>query len=82
MTFEPLLNFLDPPSTDNGESAQKRYKDIVMERYVISKHTNTTYCDSEGITPTERQLILSFIEEDLRRQNEMYEKVKSQMDRK
>ena len=73
---------MDPQLTDNGEFAQKRFRDIVMERYVISKHTNTTYCDSEKITPTERRMILGFIEEDLRKQNEMYEKAKAQADKK
>lgn len=81
MTFAPLLNSLDHLSNEDEGEAQKRFRDIVMERYVISKHTNTTYCDSEKITPTERRMILGFIEEDLRKQNEMYEKAKAQSEK-
>jgi hypothetical protein len=65
---------------NEGNFAQKRFKSIVQERYIISKHTHTSYEDTHSITPVERRYLLEFIEEDLRKQNEMYEKAKAQID--
>jgi len=49
----------------------QRYKDICKERYIISKHTNTSYGDTKNITPTERKLLIEFIVEDLKKQQEL-----------
>ena len=53
-----------------------RYKNIARERYLISKPTNTSYEDTNRITPLERGYILEFITEDLERQKEMYDKAR------
>ena len=55
-----------------------KYKEIVKERYLISKHTNTSYEDTSRITPLERGYILEFIIEDLERQKEMYDKAREE----
>ena len=59
-----------------------RYKEIVRERYIISKHTNTSYKDTDQITPTERNYILEFITEELQKQQELYEKAKAKYESK
>ena len=73
--FEPLLSSLDRLSTDSNP--QQRYKDIVRERYLISKHTNTSYTDTEDMAPIEREYILEFIMEELQRQKELMDEAKA-----
>lgn len=59
-----------------------RYKEIVKERYLISKHTNTSYKDTDDITPVERNYIIEFITEELQKQHEMYEKARAKYESK
>jgi hypothetical protein len=73
---------LDPQLTDDPRLAGIRYKDIVRERYIISKHTNTSYDDSLYITPLERRYLLEFIMDELKRQKEMYDKAKAESQNK
>ena len=77
-TFEPHLNSLDPPSTNDGKEKPQRYKNIAKERYIISKHTNTSYDGTLNITPLERGYILEFITDDLQRQKELYDKAREE----
>ena len=44
---------------------------------MISKHTNTSYTDTENITPAERTYLLQFIIEDLTKQKEILESIKN-----
>ena len=68
---------MDPQSTNDGRPyGPYRFKEIVRERYIISKHTNTSYSDTEDITPAERGYLLEFILDDLQKQKEMYDKAK------
>jgi hypothetical protein len=70
---------LDPQSTEDGRPyGPTRYKDIAKERYLISKHTNTSYEDTGSITPVERGYILEFLVEDMQRQKEMYDKAQEE----
>ena len=55
-----------------------RYKEIARERYLISKHTNTSYEDTSSITPLERNYILEFLVDDMQRQKDMYEKAQTE----
>ena len=48
-----------------------RLKEIVKERYIITKHTNTSYLDTGSITPYERGLLIDFIIEDLKQEKEI-----------
>lgn len=81
VTFAQLLNSLDPQLTEEGKPyGPHRYKEIVKERFVISKHTNTSYKDTEEITPVERGYILEFILEDLQHQKEMYDKAQRELE--
>ena len=69
------MNFLDPQSTKDGKPwGPTRYKQIVRERYFISKNINTSYEDTGLITPLERDYLLEFIDEDLKRTKEMLDK--------
>lgn len=43
----------------------------MKERYIISKHTNTSYLDTAYITPTERTYLINFITEDLMKKQDM-----------
>jgi len=68
------MNFFDPLLTSDGKPyATERYKQIVHERYLISKNINTGYDDTLNITPSERAYLLQFIVEDLERQQQMIE---------
>ena len=48
----------------------------MKERYLISKNTHTSYNDTKDITPTEREILLQLIIEDLQQQQELIEKQK------
>ena len=65
-------------SENAGEFASSRYREIVKERYLISKHTNTSYEGTRDITPVERGYLLQFIMDDLQRQKEMYDKARAE----
>lgn len=67
--FPSHQNFLDPQLTDDGQPyGPTRYKEIVKERYLISKNINTSYNDSGELTPLERTYILQFIMDDMEKQ--------------
>ena len=55
---------------DGKPYGPSRYKDIVQERYVISKFTNTSYSDLAKITPLERKYLLGFVKEEIDKTNE------------
>lgn len=59
---------------DHPDEAGKSYKDLVHQRYLISKHLNTSYMDTLKITPLERQYIFEFITEQIKKEKEAYDK--------
>lgn len=63
---------------NNPQYGPARYKDIVKERYIITKHTNTSYEGTSNITPIEREYLLRFIMDDLQRQKDMYDKARAE----
>ena len=64
--------------TEEGKPyGPSRYKEIARERYLISKHTNTSYDDTSNITPLERGYLLEFLVEDMQRQKDMYDKAQA-----
>jgi hypothetical protein len=68
---------LDPHLTSNGEPyGPVRFKEIVKERYLISKYCNTSYKDIDNISPTERAMLLEFIYEEIKKNNEAIEEAK------
>ncbi len=63
--------------TASGENSNKLiFERLVNERYLISKYCNTSYNEIGEITPTERKLIVGFIEDELKRQKEAIDKQK------
>jgi len=75
--FAQHQNFLDPLLTSDGAPyGPVRYKEIVKERYYVSKYCNTSYGDVGKITPTERQYLLEFITNELEQQKKMLEEQK------
>lgn len=68
---------MDPPLTSDGKPyGPARYKDIVQERYLIAKSTNTSYIDTGKITPLEKKYILGFIKEEIDKAKEAADKRK------
>ena len=75
--FASHQNFLDPQRTKDGKPyGPARYREIVRERYFISKHTSTSYSDTGDITPTERLYMLEFIAEEIMKQQEMLKNIR------
>ena len=70
-----LLNFFDPASTSNGQPyAIARFKQIVHERYLISKYLHTPYTDVGAITPAERMYLMQFLLNDFEKEKEARDK--------
>jgi len=73
-----LLNFLDPKFNEDGTPyGVARFKNIVQERYFISKKCNTSYLDVGYMTPLERKYVLGFILEEIEKEKEELEKEKA-----
>lgn len=76
-----MKNFLDPQSIKdkNGKLIPYgpfRFKEIVQERYLISKNINTSYTDTAKITPLERRYILEFIVDEMKKTQQFIEEKK------
>ena len=70
-------NFLDPSLTSDGKPyGPVRYKEIINERYLISKFCHTSYSDVATMTPMEREYLLSFILNDLQRERDAHDKLR------
>lgn len=59
-----------------------RFKEIVKERYLISKNINTSYNDIGKMTPIERDYIIEFIADEIKRSKELIEKQKQESNRR
>lgn len=70
---------MDPQLTSDGKPyGPARYKELVKERYYISKCCNTSYNEVGDITPTERRYLLEMIVEELQKQKEAIDKAKAE----
>ena len=70
---------MDPQFTKDGKPyGPIRYKEIVKERYLISKSMNTSYNEVGQITPTERQYLIEFLADDAKRSNDLIEQKKKE----
>lgn len=65
---------MDHLSSDSD--TQQRFKDIARERYLISKHTNTSFNDTQYMSPIEREFVLEFVMEELQKQKEIMDAAK------
>lgn len=69
---------MDPAMTEDGKPyGPFRYKEIVKERYIISKYCNTSYTDLASVTPTERNYLLEFATEECDKAKEIAEEMKN-----
>ena len=85
--FSSNQNFLHQPYliTKDKEGKDKqipygpwRYKRIVEECYFISHQIHTSYNDILKISPREREYMLEFLNEELKKQKESLDKIKQQ----
>lgn len=53
-----------------------RYKEITKELWFISKNINTSYNDLKQITPREKEYLLEFITDEMKRTEEYIKKQK------
>lgn len=73
---------MDPEFTSDGKPyGPARYREIVQERYYISKYCNTSYNDVGNITPLERQYLLSFIKDEMEKQQQYIVQQKTEMNK-
>lgn len=76
-------SFLDPQTTKDGKPyGPIRYKEIVKERYLISKNMNTSYNELGQITPTERKYLMEFIIEEIKESKRLMEEKKREIKNK
>lgn len=70
---------MDPQLTNDGKPyGPWRYKELVRERYYISKTINTSYSDTGQLTPIEREYILEFITDEIKMAQKKAEELKVQ----
>lgn len=80
--FVQPLNFLDPLlSSTFKEYSEKRLKDLIRGRYLISRFTHTSYLDVGYISPLERDYILEFITEEKEEEQKKIEESKQKRKR-
>lgn len=71
---------MDPEFTPDGKPyGPHRYKEIVNERYIISKHCNTSYSDLDNVSPLERKILLGLIWDELQQKKEAVEQQNQQI---
>ena len=70
--FAQPLNSLDPPSIDRV----KTFRDLVRERYLISKNINTSYNEVGKLSVLERKYIVDFLIEEAEQTKEKLKQAK------
>lgn len=74
---------MDPQLTKEGKPyGPHRFKELVRERYLISKNINTSYNDIGRITPREREYIIQFIADEIKRSKELIDQQKQKANKK
>lgn len=58
---------------------QERFKELMKERYLLTKHLNISYLDTGKISPTERTYLMQFLSDDFEREKTLIEQQKQQM---
>ncbi len=70
--------------TDKGQTLPfgvVRFEEIIQECYIISKNIHTSYTDLLDITPREKNMMLELLNNEAKRQQELYDKQKAKMKR-
>lgn len=66
--------------TDEGKI--KTFKNLVKERYIITKNTSTSYEEAGNLTPIERKYFIEFLEEESKQVKDAIEKRKQAIEAK
>lgn len=67
---------MDPQFDRDGKPyGPTRYKEIMRECWYISKHTHNSYQDVLLMSPTDRDMMISFISDDIKRHNQEMERI-------
>jgi len=83
LTFVLNRNFLDPKfiKIKNKEGKEEevpygpyKYKELIKESYLISRHLHTSYIDALKLTPTERTSLLQLLREEFEETRKANEK--------
>ena len=83
LPFASQMNFLDQPFNEDGTPyGPTKYKELVRERYFISKHSNISYSDTGKMSPVERGYVRDFIIEELKEQQKILDKINEKSGRK
>lgn len=76
-------SFLDPQLTSDGKPyGPYRFKEIVRERYLISREINTSYNDIGQLTPAERGYLIEFIADDIKYKEDANRKINEKFNKK
>lgn len=77
LPFASHKNFLDPQYNADGTLfAPRRFKQLTLERFYITKNSNISYSDTGKMTPEERRLIVGWIKEQIANQEKALEEAK------
>jgi len=85
LPFESLQSFGDPHELIKDENGKEvpfglyRFNQIIKECYLISKNINTSYNDLMDITPKEKDMMLEFLNDEAKKQEEMFEKQQAKL---
>lgn len=76
---------MDPQSIKNPDGTKSpygpiRFKEIIKERYLISKNLHTSYNDVGKITPAERTQLIQLLAEDIQNQKKLIEESRNKKD--
>ena len=63
-------------TSDGQLYAPQRFKEITKEKYLISKHSHTSYTDLDKVSPTERAYLLEFIYNELKAEQDAIEEAR------
>lgn len=73
---------MDQQKTRDGKPyAPYRYEQLVNERYFITKNTHITYSDTGKLTPIEREYIIKYIADEIKKTKEMTEQMQNKMNK-
>ena len=64
-------------TSDGKPYSPIRYKELVTERYFITKHSHISYEDTGQMTPVERRYIIEYIRDELKQQEEQMKELQS-----
>lgn len=74
---------MTPQKTKDGKPyGPIRYKQIVKECYYITKNTSTSYTEALELSPTEREYLITFLVDEVKKSQEALEKAKEKANAK